>query len=43
MPQVLADNALPSDLEVEEEGFWEPVHAEIEAWLAKYGRKDDAD
>lgn len=40
---VVPDNALPSDLGDEPEGFWDVIHAEVEAWLAEYGEPDDTD
>lgn len=38
---VLEDNATVADLDVEPEGFWEPVHAQVAAWLTKYGEAQD--
>lgn len=38
---VVADNAKPSDLEPEPEGFWDAVHEQVAAWVSKYG--DDSD
>jgi hypothetical protein len=40
---VVADNAKPEDLEPEPEGFWDPIHDQVNVWLAKYGGSDDGD
>jgi len=40
---VVADNAQPADLEPEPEGFWDPVHEQVDAWVSQYGEEDDAD
>lgn len=39
-PEVVADNASPADLGDEPEGFWEPVHAQVDKWATKYGTND---
>jgi len=40
---IVSDNATPADLEPEPEGFWVPVHDQVAAWVAKYGKDDDGD
>ena len=30
------DNATPADLGEEPEGFWEPIKAQVDVWIAKY-------
>lgn len=41
--QVVPDNASPADLGDEPDGFWDPVHAQVDKWVAKYidGNADD--
>jgi hypothetical protein len=39
----VADNATVADLGDEPEGFWKPVHAQVAAWLAKYGEQEADD
>ena len=36
----LPDNASPEDIGDEPEGFWEPIHAQVDAWVEKYGDDD---
>ena len=31
-----SDNVSPADLGPEPEGYWQPIHAEVDAWKAKY-------
>lgn len=38
---IVPDNASPADLDDEPDGFWDSVHAQVEAWLTKYGGGDD--
>lgn len=38
---VVADNASPSDLEPEPEGFWDAVHGQVSAWVSQYGDESD--
>lgn len=38
---VLADNATIADLGDEPEGFWTPIHAQVDEWLTKYGEAQD--
>lgn len=40
MPQVVSDNATPSDIEPEPVGFWKNVHAQVRAWAEQYGNED---
>lgn len=36
------DDARPEDLEPEPEGFWDPIHEQVRAWIDEYGT-DDSD
>lgn len=37
------DNATVAELGEEEEGFWDDVHTQVDAWAEKYGETDVAD
>lgn len=44
-PQVVSDNASPAELGPEPSGYWDPVHAAVDALVAKYtdGQEDDGE
>lgn len=41
----VSDNATIADLGDEEEGFWDPIHAQVDKWLTRYAeaQEDDGD
>lgn len=39
----LEDNATVADLGEEPEGFWDPVHAQVDLWLTTYAEAQDDD
>ena len=38
---IVPDNASPEELGEEPEGFWEPIRAQVDVWVAKYGSAVD--
>ena len=44
-PQIVSDDATAADLGPEPEGWWTPVHAQVDEWVTKYteGQEDDGE